>query len=186
MPACFLPCITPATHTCHPGTRVLLTSGLCASSLPPLLPAPLPPLQVSSLLRRFNNLFGIPSRIHSLVAEGDLQQVWGARCGRGLLVAAREWPGTSFCDHSFLLVDSRCTSPLNSTQFRTDPPFACTTQIVREYHRANSLIKPSASTPRVWISLYQEIEKVGAPRCRLTRFLLACMLVGIDCPGPGQ
>lgn len=34
---------------------------------------------VSSLLRRFNNLFGIPGRIRSLVIEGDLQQVGKGR-----------------------------------------------------------------------------------------------------------
>ncbi|GAX79929.1 hypothetical protein CEUSTIGMA_g7369.t1 [Chlamydomonas eustigma] len=60
---------------------------------------------VTSLLRRFSNLFGIPGRIKVLAQEGDLQQ------------------------------------------------------IVREYRKANSLIKPSASTARVWITLYQEIEK---------------------------
>lgn len=30
---------------------------------------------VSTLLRRFNNLFGMPSRIRSLAAEGELEQV---------------------------------------------------------------------------------------------------------------
>ena len=81
-------------------------------------------------------------------------------------------------------------SPLdNFTVSFAGSPFACTPQIVREYHRANSLIKPSASTPRVWISLYQEIEKVGAPHRgrggHLTTFLLACVQANINCPGHG-
>ncbi len=36
---------------------------------------------VASLLRRFNNLFGMPGRVRALAAAGDLEQVvrWGFR-----------------------------------------------------------------------------------------------------------
>ena len=79
MPASFLPCITTAAQTRHayPRPPSLPPSLNPKPSLPPSLTLNPTPLQVSSLLRRFNNLFGIPSRIRSLVAEGDLQQVWG-------------------------------------------------------------------------------------------------------------
>jgi hypothetical protein len=33
-------------------------------------------------------------------------------------------------------------------------------QVVNEYRKTTALIKPSAKTARVWVSLYQEIEKV--------------------------
>lgn len=33
-------------------------------------------------------------------------------------------------------------------------------QVVREYKRANMLIRPTPTTARVWVSLYAEIEKV--------------------------
>lgn len=32
--------------------------------------------------------------------------------------------------------------------------------VVAEYRRANALIRPTPATARVWVSLYQEIEKV--------------------------
>lgn len=39
-----------------------------------------------------------------------------------------------------------------------------TRQVVREYKRANMLIRPTATSARVWVSLYAEIEKVGLKR----------------------
>ena len=74
-PVCLIPAPLPPCPPLPQSSAKLIPA--------PFLPAPLPPLQVSSLLRRFNNLFGIPSRIRSLVAEGDLQQVWGRGVDEG-------------------------------------------------------------------------------------------------------
>lgn len=38
-------------------------------------------------------------------------------------------------------------------------------QVVSEFRRANALIRPTPITARVWVSLYQEIEKVRRQAC---------------------
>eukprot|EP00798_Chlamydomonas_sp_ICE-L_P009141 gene9141-16264_t len=81
---------------------------------------------VSLLLRRFNNLFGMPARIRALAAEGELDQ------------------------------------------------------IVQSYHRANALIKPSSGSPRVWVSLYQEIERRVAEAYDLSRARLQDPTISAD------
>ena len=37
-------------------------------------------------------------------------------------------------------------------------------QVVSEYHKAKSILRASASTPRIWISLDKEIERVRLQR----------------------
>lgn len=40
--------------------------------------------------------------------------------------------------------------------------YLCDGQVVRDYKRANTLIRPTPTSAKVWVDLYAEIEKVSS------------------------
>lgn len=105
---------------------------------------------VANLLNRFQNLFGMPSRIKVRSCAGAIPLALLSVCsfasGSADLMMAHAC--TLMCDDGCYLQALAQEGDLN--------------QVVAEFKRANALIRPTPITARVWVSLYQEIEKVLA------------------------
>jgi len=134
------------------------------------------PPQAQALLRRFQSLFSMPSRVRALSAAHDYEQVGGL--GGGWVGCAGVGEGSVIVNLALLLLrdPNPCwlyyrsqtpitptssphphSHPIHTTPPKPNPP----TQVCAEFKKANALIRPSSThnTGQVWARLHTEIEK---------------------------